>query len=114
MIIFRADGNPVIGSGHIMRCLSIANAAKKTGEACVFILSSGEFGDTILQFGHGVEILGSDYSDPVPQELLPALDKYGPAAVFVDSYSVTAEYMSVTHTLCHEKTAGSYILMTVA
>ena len=31
VIIFRADGNPQIGSGHIMRCLSIADAAREQG-----------------------------------------------------------------------------------
>ena len=31
MFIFRADGNKLIGSGHVMRCLSIANAAKEIG-----------------------------------------------------------------------------------
>lgn len=37
LFLFRADASPIIGSGHIMRCLSLANALKATGVDCVFI-----------------------------------------------------------------------------
>ena len=30
-ILFRADGNASIGAGHIMRCLSIGEAARELG-----------------------------------------------------------------------------------
>ena len=40
MFYIRADGNAAIGIGHIMRCLSIAEAVKETGaEEPVFLLA---------------------------------------------------------------------------
>ena len=36
MIAFRTDGDSRIGMGHIMRCLSIADAARRRGEDCIF------------------------------------------------------------------------------
>ncbi|MEO5335320.1 MAG: UDP-2,4-diacetamido-2,4,6-trideoxy-beta-L-altropyranose hydrolase [Magnetospirillum sp. WYHS-4] len=33
MILFRADGGPGIGSGHLMRCLALAQALRDRGEA---------------------------------------------------------------------------------
>ncbi|MFI3213894.1 MAG: UDP-2,4-diacetamido-2,4,6-trideoxy-beta-L-altropyranose hydrolase [Eubacteriales bacterium] len=37
MILFRVDGNTSIGTGHVMRCLSIAQALNALGESCEFI-----------------------------------------------------------------------------
>ena len=38
-IYIRADMNEVIATGHIMRCLSIADAAKEMGKETVFIVA---------------------------------------------------------------------------
>ena len=37
MIIFRADASPQIGTGHIMRCLSLGQTLRKYGERSVFV-----------------------------------------------------------------------------
>lgn len=39
-IAIRADGNPIVGGGHVMRCLSLALAAKDAGHEVCF-LSAG-------------------------------------------------------------------------
>lgn len=39
MLYIRADMNNVIATGHMMRCLSIADAATKFGESTTFILA---------------------------------------------------------------------------
>ena len=41
-VIIRADGNREIAMGHMMRCLSIADAAAKLGESTTFILADGQ------------------------------------------------------------------------
>lgn len=103
MIVFRADGNSQIGMGHIMRCLSIADAAKMTGEDSVFILSSDNCKGIVSSRGYEVSVLNSDYSKMEPGDILPALEVYEPAKVFVDSYYVTAEYMKEAHEACSHK-----------
>ena len=102
MIIFRTDGNPQIGAGHIMRCLSIANKAKDMGENCLFIVSSDHFQNVITDNGHIIENLKSDYSRMEPGDILPALDAYEPSTVFVDSYFVTEKYLSDLHAKCRK------------
>ncbi len=36
IVLFRLDANAAIGSGHLMRCLTLANALKRPGIACHF------------------------------------------------------------------------------
>lgn len=36
LVLFRVDANAEVGSGHLMRCLTLANALKRPGVACHF------------------------------------------------------------------------------
>lgn len=102
MVIFRADGNTQVGSGHVMRCLSIADAVRQAGEECVFVTASGEFADVIAARGHGNYILHTDYRDMESEDFLPALSPYKPSALFVDSYFVSAGYLGGLAEHCRE------------
>ncbi|MCK1707602.1 UDP-2,4-diacetamido-2,4,6-trideoxy-beta-L-altropyranose hydrolase [Bradyrhizobium sp. 146] len=41
LIVFRADADPVIGGGHVMRCLTLATEMQRRGADVLFICSPG-------------------------------------------------------------------------
>ncbi len=58
-IAFRADASDEIGNGHIMRCVTLANALAQKGERCLFLcrMITPPARDTILTAGHELQIL---------------------------------------------------------
>lgn len=59
LITFRVDASIQIGSGHVMRCLALADALKNEGANCTFICRehSGNMLALIQSKGHGVVAL---------------------------------------------------------
>jgi UDP-2,4-diacetamido-2,4,6-trideoxy-beta-L-altropyranose hydrolase len=95
MIVFRADGNSKIGAGHIMRCLSVAQALRRRGEECVFVLADDAFKSPVGSLDFKTIVLNSDYSDMEGEteafgEIIRAL---APKCVLIDSYFVTERYL---------------------
>ena len=95
MILFRADGNAQIGSGHIMRCLSIADAFKRKDIDCKFVLADKSFQSFIEDRGYSVHVLRTGYRnmDSEWDCLQKAIATYCPELVIVDSYFVTKSYL---------------------
>lgn len=96
MLYFRADMNNFIATGHIMRCLSIADAAKKLGEDSTFILSDTEAAHLVESRGYLPLVLGSRWDDleselPVLCEII---QKKQVKMLLVDSYYVTQRYLN--------------------
>jgi UDP-2,4-diacetamido-2,4,6-trideoxy-beta-L-altropyranose hydrolase len=66
-ILFRADASLQIGTGHIMRCLTLADALREQGGQCRFVCREhpGNLIDLIQRRGHEVSVLPAfEYHDP--------------------------------------------------
>lgn len=96
MILFRVDGNYIIGTGHIMRCLSLADAFQEKGIDSAFITAEPYMQCEFQRRGYESLVLNSAY-DHMEEELpvlLPLLEEKQPACVILDSYFVTPKYMT--------------------
>lgn len=103
--IIRADGNPAIGSGHVMRCLSIADGLKKTGVRVIFVTADTYFRDVIISRGHENITLETSYDEMEKEEerFFSALKNEDPKAVLVDSYYVTEKYLKDLRLMCEDR-----------
>ena len=59
MIFFRSDASSIIGTGHVMRCLTLAKALRKLGKKCQFICrdNKGNLIEKIRQEGFDVRVI---------------------------------------------------------
>ena len=95
MIWIRADGGKEIGTGHVMRCLSIAEALCQMGEQVCFLVADDSAVPLLEAQGHEYRVLGSSYWE-LEEELpilLPMLGEAEKSLILADSYFVTAEYL---------------------
>lgn len=102
MFYIRADGNTKIGMGHVMRCLSIAEAAADLGERCkpVFLAADDECRSLIEERGFRVIVLHTDYRDMMSE--LSQLEKMllrERDLLLVDSYQADTAYFSTVSKL---------------
>lgn len=96
MILFRADGNSSIGSGHIMRCIAIAYAAKEKGIDSVFVTADCDANELIVKHGFRAHSLNTVYNDMLSEidSFKLFIEKEMPEAIVVDSYYVCREYFN--------------------
>lgn len=95
MLFIRADSNPYIATGHIMRCLSLADELRKKGKDVNFVVAEPYFQNFIQARGYSCTVLGTAYNH-MEEELsvfLPLLERVRPELVILDSYFVTPKYM---------------------
>ena len=104
MILFRADGNKKIGTGHVMRCLSIAEAFRDIRTECVFVSADDTVKELIEKRGFRLEILGTDPERLCDEIEILAKKKYFISAdcIIVDSYFADDKYL---RSLSGQKTA---------
>lgn len=101
MLYIRADGNTTIGMGHVMRCLSIAEAAYSlTGKRPVFISADDTCLSMIESRGFEAVVLHTDYREMESE--LPRLSKLLEKndSILVDSYQATVVYYRQLKNLC--------------
>lgn len=59
LVVFRTDASIQIGTGHVMRCLTLANELTRQGCKCWFVCREhiGNLGDLIVNQGHSLTLL---------------------------------------------------------
>ena len=94
MILFRTDGNSIIGMGHIMRCMSIAASFKESGQNVLFITADHNADQILIDNGFECDCLDSLWSDMASElsVLKNKLNIYKPELMIIDSYSVNSVY----------------------
>lgn len=94
-IYIRADMNEIIATGHIMRCLSIADAAKEMGKETIFIIADEKPAEILRSRGYEPMILHTKWNNMEAEldVLISLIQKEGIARLLVDSYQVTREYL---------------------
>lgn len=95
MLYIRTDMNEQIATGHMMRCLSIADAAKCMGEETTFLVADDQAVELIYSRGHHFIVLGTRWDmleDELPV-LLQIIHQKKIKKMLVDSYCVTEKYL---------------------
>ena len=95
MLYIRTDMNDIMATGHMMRCLSIADAAKRIGEDSTFLLSDYQAVELIEERGYHFIVLNTKW-DCLEKELdilQELIQKYRIKKILVDSYQVTYQYL---------------------
>lgn len=95
MLYIRADANEHIASGHIMRCLSIAEALRELGEESTFLIADRQAAFLLEEKGFPYVCLQTDWQDKEGElpKLLPIIEKQQIKTLLVDSYQVTETYL---------------------
>lgn len=72
-VVFRTDASFDIGTGHVMRCLTLAEALRQRGASCRFVCRDhpGNLIDLIRQRGFNVHALPFDIHWSVPENSTP-------------------------------------------
>lgn len=95
MLYIRTDGNHRIGAGHLMRCLSIADAAACMGMQVLFLSADADSEGLVRSRGYDCHILHTDYQRPEEElrQMETVLCRDERALVLIDSYFVNNEYL---------------------
>ena len=91
----RADGNEQIGTGHVMRCLAIAEALEAAGVPVCFVMADDAATQLVKSRGKKVRILHTRY-DRMEEELpvlTAVMEEEHPDMLLIDSYYVSDAYL---------------------
>lgn len=96
MIFIRTDMNEQIATGHVMRCLSVADALKMQGEEVCFLLADEQAEGLIQSRGYQSIVLHTVWNDldaEIPA-MLNAIAGFHITKMLIDSYQVTEHYLT--------------------
>lgn len=69
-VAFRVDGGKILGLGHVMRCLSIANSLSMMGIKCLFIVSNESTKQVVSDYGYNVSKINSNNEGATIRKIL--------------------------------------------
>lgn len=112
-VAFRTDASTLIGTGHVVRCLTLANELRKHGVISHFVCRAhvGHWAETIKAEGHQVTLLpvdqkvvsrrgnvsryaswlGADWSEDAKYTIY-AVNEFSPTWIVVDHYAIDARW----------------------
>ncbi len=92
----RADGNRTLGMGHLMRCMSIADAYVEAGGECEFIVADQEAEELLNTRGYQARVLYSRWDDLSAEigQLSELLTREAVKLLLVDSYYAGVDYFA--------------------
>ena len=95
MLYIRADMNDTIATGHMMRCLAIAEAASEIGEDTTFITADETPLELIQKKGYRNICLHTawDHMEEELDHLEKVIEEEKIQLLLIDSYYITKEYM---------------------
>ncbi|SNY56043.1 UDP-2,4-diacetamido-2,4,6-trideoxy-beta-L-altropyranose hydrolase [Arsukibacterium tuosuense] len=94
-VLFRTDASVALGSGHVMRCLTLADALRKLGANCDFAcrLTSGHLADVIRRQGFNIlplpDVIATEMAD-ASATLAQLTQNYD--LLIIDHYALAADY----------------------
>ncbi len=102
MIGIRVDANETIATGHLMRCLAIADELQHQVSPPVFLTTDAYAEQIIASKGYPVLLLSAEWNqmDRELPELLNLIAQYSIDKLFIDSYSVTYSYLATLQKHC--------------
>lgn len=103
IIFIRADANSCIASGHIMRCLTIAEALREKGNDVTFLVSDLDSISMLKSRGEEQIICLNSSWDKLDEELPQVCDiieKHHVDILLLDTYSATSHYMATIRKIC--------------
>ena len=104
-IVFRVDASAAIGSGHLMRCLALADTLREHGAATLFITRAAEqpWRELLRQHGHAVATFPSEHADAArdaAETRAVLAGKNSPDWLVVDHYSLGKEWETTLRASC--------------
>lgn len=96
MIYIRADANEMIGTGHVMRCLAIAEKIRSSGEDVYFITADNRSVKIIESKGFETLCLDSVWNDLdyETDRIIEIIVSRKIDILLIDTYYVTFDYLS--------------------